>query len=758
AYSSPRLQEFKDWSFDQPDTYARPHLVAEREDLITLRRKAKSGPFAGLFDKIRREPVKGPREGLRFAVDCDPLVAWEMRICLCAIADIRSKMTLLGRDWSDSYSPVGGRNITMWAEEYDFIAPSGVFSEDEERKVRDFFILMGHMYLQEDHMNWRYNGRNANFEADRADIIGAVGLAFDGHPDARIFTQHVIDCTRNSLVAYCDPDSGKWYENPCCYYLHAASCRLNIVFHLAKKGRLDLESIPRLKQFLRWGIILLTPPHTIRYDIMRDGDEAAFLGDEKVRKVPPIGDHAGIGRWLSENYAYLGKLFEKSDPVLAREMIDAYFCANADGLRLRGLGSWENNTPESDAISPHTSAVAGNLPALFCNFNEEDIPPNPVIAPRSRRLEGFGAVFRNAVNTPDESYLLIKQGPGGYRYHRSEGSFLLFANGRPLIFDGGEAGETWRHSTLSFHDVHMPLSAGRVERYFDQGGFQFCQGVHPVILQPGQPVFLSDSCRHELVEEAWRRYRIEPPAVTRSFAWVDNEYLIIHDDLSASQPALSHWHVQVVGDKPTECAPGDFRFPGRFGIDLQIILPGQDFASQSITTQPILHYRGEPEDWFAMEHLQLSKQHAQDYLAVLKPVASGLEADLSAIALKDGERIIGTEVNHAAGRDLFWFCRSGTQFESNDDIRFEGQFGSCLQREKSTRLILVGVGSIETPDISLFSDGPQASLCIAEQTTLNLQGNGIVQVVIDGQKLTFEATNEPLSITLEPASYSTRTR
>src|SRR5690606_25176940 len=125
-----------------------------------------------------------------------------------------------GRDWSDMYSPVGGRNITKWAEEYDLIAPSGVFTEEEERRIRDFFILMGHLYLEEDFMNWRFNGRNANFEADRVDIIGAVGLVFQGHPDAAKFIDHVVERTHRSLLAYCTPGSGRWYENPACYYLH----------------------------------------------------------------------------------------------------------------------------------------------------------------------------------------------------------------------------------------------------------------------------------------------------------------------------------------------------------------------------------------------------------------------------------------------------------------------------------------------------------------------------------------------------------
>jgi hypothetical protein len=750
AYSSPRLQEFKDWHFDLPDTQARPHLVARRGELIKLRKKTTEGTFAGLWDKVRREArMPGPRDGLLFAIDNDPLVAWEKRILLNYVADNRASMTLLGRDWSDMYSPVGGRDITKWAEEYDLIAASGVFTPDEEHRIRDFLILMGHMFIEEDFMNWRFNGRNANFEADRTDIVGAVGLVFQGHPDADYFLDHVLERTRRSLLAYCTPGSGRWYENPACYYLHASKCRINLVFHLAHKGLVDLESIPRLKDFLRWGIVLLTPPHPITYGVMRDGGAEEFALDSKVRKVPPVGDHAGIGKWLSEHYAYMGKLYLESDPDFGRELLNAYFCSNADGLRLLGLDSWENNTPESEPEGTMTSSVAGNPPLLFCNLTESDLPTSPQLDLLSRRLEGFGSVFRNKVNTPAESYLLVKQGPGGYRYHRTEGSFLLFSDGKPLVFDGGEAGETWRHSTLSFHDVHMPLSPARVERHFDSGGFQFVQGAHPVILEAGQPVYLNDSCRHELVEECYRRFRLDPPAVARAFAWIDDDYLVIHDDLSASRPALSHWHLQVVGGTPQKLGVNDYRFPGRFGLDLRVILPGQTFESEHLETLPILHYTGTPETWFAMEHLQLTRPHASHYLAILRPEKPGAAGTFDASTLEQDGAIVGASIRHEAGRDLLWFCRPGLDWQQ-EDIHFQGTYGALLQREGRLRLVLAGAGTLRAGTISLTSGGPSALL---EQGTqgfrLSATGAGSVLIEKDGTSHIFHVSpTAPLEIEL----------
>lgn len=740
AFSSPRLQEFKDWHFDVPDSLPRPHVVAERGDLPRLRRKMHSPRFAGLWKKIRNQDVPGARNGLVFALEGDPLSAWYKRIELLAIADVRSKMTLLGRDFSDMYSPVGSRNITMWAEEYDLIAASGVFTAEEERRVRAFFILLGHLFMEEDLMNWRFNARNANFEADRTDIVAAIGLVFQGHPDSEKFLDHVIDRTKSALLAYCTPGSGKWYENPACYYLQASKCRMNQVYHLVHHGLLDLKSVPRLEDFLRWGLHLLTPPMPADYEVMRAGTPGSFASSAKVRKIPPIGDHAALGRWLPEHYAFIGKLFLKTHPSFGRELVDAYFCANADGRRLLGQISWEDDGTEGDPDSGHFGSKFGNLPLFFSAIHEEDLPTDPVIAPVSRRLEGFGAILRNEVNTDQESCLLVKQGPGGYRFHRSEGSFLLFAKGRPLIFDGGEAGETWRHSTLSFHDVHMPLSAGTVERYFDSPGFQFVQGTHPVILQPGEPVFLSDSCRHELVEESYRRHRIDPPAVVRLFAWIDADYLIVHDDLSGSLPELSHWHLQVVGDSPMVRENNHFRFPGRFGIDLEVVLPGQEFQACHCEPLPITHYHGLPAQWFSMQHLQLSRKDASHYLAVLRPVPSGIHSAFQTEALWDNTQIIGLKVILSAGTDIIWFRRGGLSWKDGS-VSFEGSYGAFLERPEQKRLILMGPGLLKTPQATLRSQGPKVAAAFrGKSVSLNATGEGSVTLEFNGNNLVFNVS------------------
>ena len=149
----------------------------------------------------------------------------------------------------------------------------------------------------------------------------------------------------------------------------------------------------------------------------------------KTRLIPPIGDHAGLGRWLPEHYALAAKMYRVRDPEFADRLLWAWQNANPDAggpaqSSLEQPGELPNSTDGSDF---------GAVPLLFAALEEEDLRPAPDHALTSRRLEGFGAVLRGGFGTEHEFYFLWKQGPGGYRYHRTEGSFLLFAGGKPLV-------------------------------------------------------------------------------------------------------------------------------------------------------------------------------------------------------------------------------------------------------------------------------------------------------------------------------------
>ena len=709
--SSPRLQYFKDWHLDEQDRVSRPCVVAQRGQLRELRKKKDLPRFRTLWEAMSTNKSGRGVDAFLFAVEGGNAVEiWRKKKQLVVEAPVRSRMVLLGRDMGDLYSPVGGRWISIFAENYDMIAASGAFTEEEERSVRAYFILMAHMFMEPDFMNWRNNSRNANFEADRTEVIGAIGLAFQGHPNSRKFLSHGMELMERSLNTYCTPGSGKWYENPACYYFAALGPRVNLAFHLAEHGLFDPTRIERLKDCLRWGVLLMTPPFPHEYEPMYNGCSAEeYLGLGKVRRVPPIGDHARLGTWIPEQFAMMAKLYRDKDPEFADLLLWAFQAGGSDG------------------------GYFSNKPAIFASLEEDDLAPAPQQELVSRRLEGFGSVFRGGFNTDKEFYLLIKQGPGGYRYHRTEGSIVLFADGKPLIYDGGEAGETWRHTTLSFHDVHMPMACGHVERFHTFEGLDFSQGVHPEIIKPGEPIQLNDDCHHKLVPVAWARYREPNPANVRTALWVKDEYIILHDDLRIDPSIPSFWHAQVVGESETGNARDGYLFKGRFGTDLQVLLPDQKFTAESCERLSPLEYSAEKKEKFGMRHLQLTGDKADHYLAVLRPLSAG-KAPVQASELRAQGRTFGVKVKGEGIDDVIFLSRDSQKFAAGGVV-FEGRYGTVIHRAAGMQLALLSGSVLESDGVRVESSGPAVFVNAgAKAVEIVAEGEGFVEVNWQGKR------------------------
>lgn len=726
--SSPRLQEFITWQLDAPDMATHPWLMVRRDDVPAMRAKTDSPRFARYWEAIRNGKARGAEAGIRFLVDGDPHIAWRAKREMVGVAHIYSRMVLLGRDFADVYSPVGVRPIAEWAKEFDCLVASGVFTPDEELLVRRFLLLMAHMFLQPDLMNWHYGARNANFEADRVGAVGTVGLVFAGHPDAVAFVAHARERLAEMLEIYSTPGSGKWYENPACYYLTSVKCWGSLAYHLIREGYCTLADVPRLQDFLRWGMLLLTPRTPHEYDYMCIGsDDATYRAKERVRRIPPIGDHAHIGPWVPEQYLLLASLYAEADPAFADLLKWAYHEGG-------GYGGY-----------------FGDVPQAFASMTEADLTPADIDIPlHSRRLEGFGAVLRGQVGQEDEFYLLVKQGPGGYRYHRTEGSFLLFANGKPLIYDGGEAGETWRHSTLAFYDVHMPLAPGHVERVATLPSVEFVQGVHPVALKPGQPIFLNDSCHHELVPVAYARYNEPDPADVRSFTWVKDEYVIVHDDLHLDPSVPVHWHLQVVAESEAGCALDGYRFHGRYGTDLQVQLPGQQFVAESVETHRLLEYHMPPENAFAMRHLSLQAEAPSQLLAVLRPLSAG-KLPITARLLTNGARAVGVQVDGDGLHDRVFLAREAVTY-ADAYFAFTGRYGGVFCRGAQTSLVLQAAGEIRLDSVGMRSDGPCAELAISDgQYTLTAHGTGSIELIGLGDLQPVIVSNSSITRTFRQA-------
>ena len=674
--SSPRLEDFRSWHLDAPERQPRPLLLTTPEQLVRLRAAAQQEPersrLAAYAAGTRKDST-----GLTDLIRADAGRFWQLRNRLLNNARGRSRLVLLGREYGDVYSPVGGRTIAPMAAAFDLLLPSGAFTPEEERLVRQYLVLMAHMYLEPDFMNYRYNSRNANFEADRVNLIGTIGLLFPDNPDSGLFLRHCVERMRQSLEAYCTPGSGKWYENPACYYLHAAECRLNLIYQLWRQQRFDAGSIDRLKDFLRWGILLLMPKGPADYAAWtRPGD---WFQQAEVRWVPPVGDHAGVGHPLGDFYWLLAPMYEQSDPEFAALLRWAW-----QVTRVHRPGA-----PRSHLLQS-------------CETPPPEQPDFPAPRLTSRRLEGYGGIIRDHFGTPDELYILFKLGPGGYRYHRSEGSFIYFAGGRPLVYDGGEAGETWRHATLSFYDTHQPPAAGHLERAVFLGEVRMLQGVTPAVIKPGEPVWLSDDCHHQLVAEALRRFQEPEPVNHRTLLSVGDDYLVVHDDLRLKDPAVPvYWHLPVVAEAAQVTGPGRWFFQGRFGLDLELTLAGADFSESGVETMPHLEYGKTPP--FTMKHLQLKLRNPGVVTAVLRPRGTG-DPPLAAEPLWGDGRQVGVRLRFGEFEDLVFINRVPIHYRAGE-IEFRGRYGVIRKRGAALELTLPDAGEIRCGRHRLESSG-----------------------------------------------------
>jgi hypothetical protein len=170
---------------------------------------------------------------------------------------------------------------------------------------------------------------------------------------------------------------------------------------------------------------------------------------------------------------------------------------------------------------------------------------------KSERLPGFGAVFRSGWGTTNETYLLFKCGPGGYRHHGEEAGVILYARNRPLSIDGGELQAPRHHATVTFGDANYGVGRGQVIRYSldEKGGLDLVNGAFPA----DPPITAAGG------DEAF----------SRKILFVHNSFVVIGDDMpNALLP--SHWRMPLIASRIEQRDESRITAHGTLGLDLDI--------------------------------------------------------------------------------------------------------------------------------------------------------------------------------------------
>jgi hypothetical protein len=278
----------------------------------------------------------------------------------------------------------------------------------------------------------------------------------------------------------------------------------------------------------------------------------------------------------------------------------------------------------------------------------------------------------------------------------------------------------------------------------------FVQGVHPLAVKPGDPIYLNDLATYSAVSLAYTRFNEPDPVNVRSILHVRDDYVIMHDDLHLSSDISCKWHLQVVANAHQGNAACGYVFQGRFGVDLQVLFPGQVFQNESVEHLPIHDYKAAPEmaadhggyfysgghrrnvirpseECFATHHLMVHGAAPRYYLAVLRPLA-GDRQPVKSTSVTSGGKTLGVAVQGEDMDDVIFLSRDAFDTEFNG-VRFAGRYGAVLRRPGMLQLDLLAGETLVVDGIRIVSNGPSVHLEIKpDGAEMIAEGSGRLEI------------------------------
>jgi tetratricopeptide (TPR) repeat protein len=639
-----------DW--DEEPVEAHPRLSVRRDDLRRAVERLKTSP---LLQKIV-EPkeiqwfterfYEGPPASMEFLLTGKPEQAWEARDVAPRgdrVAGIRA-----GKTRAAAYSPVGMRGLPYQsADAYDALVNANLFGEAERRVLRARMMFAAYALAGGDFMAWRYHAGHRNFDFSRLDGVTAYALCFPANPDSPRLVETAINQFRESLTAFTTDGSGKWQENLGCYYLWSLRtvAAMNARLINCRWPRYDPFDWPKCQLFLNFAVRTVTPEHPLDDNLCMDGLPLgkSYADLPKGRRHPGVGDHGGEGGHpIYDGYALTAALARRlGHKALAQQLFAAWAAGGREsegkaGINLKGL--------------------------LALNIADPQFVENAAMKPlASENLPEYGFCFRDAWGTDRETYLLFKCGKGGYRYHFSEGSFVLYAGNRPLSVDGDENFIPARHATITLGPEHKYVGNGKIERHF----------LHPV----------ADYCRGVFAEAN----------VARSIVFAKNHYFAIRDDAEGETsfvlPLLAN-KIERRGDPSAALRAGHFHCPGRLGLDVLIYPLGKEPAKVETATDPLLN----------QQKLTMTRKDGDDHLNVIcwtEP--GGVPLEIKPVGP-------GYHIKGPGFEDYLFLTAEPVKFQGGQ-IAFEGRAGLIRLGAKEPRLFLFdgkriayGEKTLDSPD------------------------------------------------------------
>ncbi|MCL1857428.1 MAG: hypothetical protein FWF84_07325, partial [Kiritimatiellaeota bacterium] len=300
---------------------------------------------------------------------------------------------------------------------------------------------------------------NPNMAINRYMGVPSYAVMIQDHPKAAAWLDEANRYTRWKISHNTTSGGGTFRENPG-YATYGPSIFIATAAIALKHAGYDIDRFEPLKEWARYFTDIETakarPQGVYRGDhrewlggALRDAEDpqSGWIPARKLRFLPGFGDGGDVAGAQTQ---YLwANLFAESDPAFASAM----------------LNGWE----EGGSYFGTEQTYPG-----FWYYWKPDLKSAPVRR-EDTIIAGFGGILRAHTDSPDETYVCLRQGYTQSHWGTDQGDFVLFARGVCLAPATGfgyipMAEGVYRHSLINFGGPLISHDHGRVDTNIEDYG------------------------------------------------------------------------------------------------------------------------------------------------------------------------------------------------------------------------------------------------------------------------------------------------
>jgi len=439
---------------------------------------------------------------------------------------------------------------------------------------------------------------NPNMPINRYMSLPCFVALIPDHPHAKKWLDEAYDYTKWKVSYNVTSAGGTFRENPG-YATYGPTNFMGIAAIVLRNAGYPIDRFEPLKDIGRYFEAIDTPPTPARGQYRQLIVD--WLHGRKVRVLPGFGNGPDVPGGMT--YMLLANLTAKSDPAFASRMMTDWMEA----------GQYQGS---SDLMQPY-----------YWLFWDPAIAPAPVKRTDSL-LAGFGGILRDHADSPEETYVALRQGYTQSHWNPDQGCFVLYARGACLAPPTG-----WGYSGTAgiCHDSRIcfgtPLADhehGRVDTNVEDYGFTPAVGY---LL--GRQTFKArwDPTKTLTNDFQWSRQVL----MLRSEKVTDPSYVVVRDSTQGSCPLSSWWYqwLTAAQDKVT-AKPGGVHVEAADGVKLDVT-----FVEPA---NPQVTIKGTKVGGFSEDYAQISVTQGPEkgYLTVFYPYKAGEPTPQNIERLADG--------------------------------------------------------------------------------------------------------------------------